>query len=404
SSLAPALASPRQSARTGSFFLWRTRTAPNVRSPTRLDALRLQLTNFVVKVGAREMAAVKNDEGQQLMLESWTKEQLRIASKVVVPETLSRSIRVNDRYRFMKYPAIDSPLLVGGVDVSFQDEGDEAIAVYVVLSYHSIDSPPRVVHRSHKWYSLSIPYIPSFLAFRETEPLLELISSQTESEPTLKPDAILVDGNGQWHQRKAGIATFVGVKTGIPTIGVGKSFYSIDGLMEKGMVHRGVSLALRSWYAEVALRCKHDSGMSSGESATSKCLVLDSVPLSDVDGEQAEKAAVDQILTDLHSVASGIGIPIKGGAIYNNETLAYALVGHGGNTPLGNDNKHGSRGSKNPIYISIGSNISLEDAVVLCSNLCIARIPEPVREADLYGRQIVRDRYANRLISSDRLA
>jgi len=114
----------------------------------------------------------------------------------------------------------------------------------------------------------------------------------------------------------------------------------------------------------------------------------------------------DVILAFISQFANGIAIPMKGCAIENssnksNEVLAYALVGHGGNTPKLFKQKQyhlamststtGARGSKNPIYISVGSHISLIDAVVLCSLLCITRIPKPIREADLYGRHLVRE-------------
>ena len=221
-------------------------------------------------------------EADEQLRKSWREEQLQIASRVVIPEspTYCQIIKAdgdgdNGRYMSMHPSSIISsgPLLVGGVDVSFQDEGNtDAIAVYVILKYNTIHSLPQVVHRSYKWYTLTIPYISSYLAFREIEPLLELISSQIYSKPDLKPDVILVDGNGQWHERKAGIASFVGVKTGIPTVGVGKTFYSIDGLMRKNDVHRDMRMALKSWY--------HD-GMNEkkSEQCTARCLILDTVPI-----------------------------------------------------------------------------------------------------------------------------
>ena len=51
-----------------------------------------------------------------------------------------------------------------------------------------------------------------------------------QANPEFTPRAILVDGNGILHERNAGIACFVGMKTKLPTIGVGKTFYHVDGL------------------------------------------------------------------------------------------------------------------------------------------------------------------------------
>jgi deoxyinosine 3'endonuclease (endonuclease V) len=108
----------------------------------------------------------------------------------------------------------------------------------------------------------------------------------------------------------------------------------------------------------------------------------------------------DNILASLSQISNGIAIPMKGCAVGNDsrEILAYALVGHGGRkntTKISTHKSHAAtesaQGSKNPIYISVGSHISLTDAVILCAEVCITRIPEPIREADLYGRKLVRE-------------
>ena len=378
----------------------------------------------------------------QLLLQSWREEQLRIASNVIIPQSsteLSFNAIASSHGRFsLVHPlsSNNSHLLIGGLDISYfgeqgkttttNDNDDEAVAVYVILQYTtsaSSSASPQVaiVHRAHKWFTPRVPYIPSYLAFREVDPMLELISSQLQSHPELKPDVLLVDGNGQWHERKAGIASFVGVKTGIPTIGVGKSFYSIDGIMKKEDVLRDVRKAMREWYNTVVVMGEgmdradnDDSTTLSYQWACSRhqqhTLVLDTVPIptgasvSDEVTSIPEEVPVDDvILAFISQFANGIAIPMKGCAIENssNEVLAYALVGHGGNTPKLFKQKQyhlamststtGARGSKNPIYISVGSHISLIDAVVLCSKLCITRIPKPIREADLYGRHLVRE-------------
>ncbi|XP_025085371.1 LOW QUALITY PROTEIN: endonuclease V-like [Pomacea canaliculata] len=43
--------------------------------------------------------------------------------------------------------------------------------------------------------------------------------------------------------------------------------------------------------------------------------------------------------------------------------------------------------SKNPIYISVGHNISLESAITIVMQCCKYRIPEPVRLADICSRE-----------------
>lgn len=67
------------------------------------------------------------------------------------------------------------------------------------------------------------PYIPGFLSFRETglaELILELVA---DPAGRATPQVLFVDGNGRLHPRQAGSAVAIGIKTGLPTIGVGTS-------------------------------------------------------------------------------------------------------------------------------------------------------------------------------------
>jgi len=46
--------------------------------------------------------------------------------------------------------------------------------------------------------------------------------------------------------------------------------------------------------------------------------------------------------------------------------------------------------SKNPIFVSIGSGLSLKTAVSLVTNMSRHRIPEPIRQADFLSREYLR--------------
>ncbi|KAL0489008.1 endonuclease V [Acrasis kona] len=55
--------------------------------------------------------------------------------------------------------------------------------------------------------------------------------------------------------------------------------------------------------------------------------------------------------------------------------------------------------STKPIYVSIGHNVSLETSLDIVKAVCINRIPEPIRQADLRSRDVVRKALNNSSIS-----
>ena len=115
---------------------------------------------------------------------------------------------------------------VGGLDISFI-VGDEvnACACYVIL-----DNSLQIVYKDLKMVQMTAPYLPGFLAFRESEFLLELISKQRQEMPDITPDVLIVDGNGILHPRFCGLGCHIGVDTNIPTIGVAKNLHQIEEL------------------------------------------------------------------------------------------------------------------------------------------------------------------------------
>ena len=141
--------------------------------------------------------------------ETWTRQQEEY--KLRIEENDLTDFSSNWRY-------------VGGLDISFIVGDDvNACACYVIL-----DASLNIVYKDVKMVQLTVPYVPGFLAFRESQFLLDLISKQKKETPNFTPDVLIVDGNGILHPRHCGIGCHIGVDSGIPTIGVAKNLHQIE--------------------------------------------------------------------------------------------------------------------------------------------------------------------------------
>jgi deoxyribonuclease V len=100
---------------------------------------------------------------------------------------------------------------IAGIDVSLKEEGQAAVAV---LSYPEL----AIIGGGVATAKLTFPYVPGLLSFRETPLVLEALAKLE-----VRPDLLMVDGQGRAHPRRFGIACHVGLLTDIPTIGVAKS-------------------------------------------------------------------------------------------------------------------------------------------------------------------------------------
>lgn len=107
-----------------------------------------------------------------------------------------------------------APRTVAGVDVGFQDGGKTTRAAVVLLRFPSLDPVASALVRR----PTSFPYVPGLLSFRECPAVLEALDKLQAL-----PDMLLCDGQGIAHPRRLGIASHLGVLTGIPSIGVAKS-------------------------------------------------------------------------------------------------------------------------------------------------------------------------------------
>lgn len=101
---------------------------------------------------------------------------------------------------------------VAGIDVGFED--GQARAAVAVLSFPSLEPADQAVVR----VPVTFPYVPGLLSFREIPAALTALRMIVR-----QPDLLLCDGQGIAHPRRCGLASHLGLATGIPSIGVAKS-------------------------------------------------------------------------------------------------------------------------------------------------------------------------------------
>jgi deoxyribonuclease V len=103
---------------------------------------------------------------------------------------------------------------VAGVDVGFV-AGDSVVkAAVAVLSFPGLD----LIVEATAQLPTPFPYVPGLLSFREGPAILAAIARLG-----MQPDLYLFDGQGIAHPRRLGIASHIGVRLDVPTIGVAKS-------------------------------------------------------------------------------------------------------------------------------------------------------------------------------------
>lgn len=98
---------------------------------------------------------------------------------------------------------------VCGVDVSYRKNVAYCSAVVTDLELN-------IIEQIDTQSAVTQPYIPGLFMLREAGPILRTIEKASY-------DLLLVDGHGQLHPRKCGLACFAGLTVDKPTIGVAKS-------------------------------------------------------------------------------------------------------------------------------------------------------------------------------------
>lgn len=101
---------------------------------------------------------------------------------------------------------------VAGVDISIRN--DRAIAAVPVLRFDDLE----IVDLAIVEQRVPFPYVPGYLSFRECPSILAAMKKLK-----IKPDLILVDGQGVAHPRRFGLASHLGVLLDTPSIGCAKT-------------------------------------------------------------------------------------------------------------------------------------------------------------------------------------
>lgn len=179
---------------------------------------------------------------------------------------------------------------------------------------------------------LKLPYIPGYLGFRELPLYRHLLALyRTEYPDQFASTVFMVDGNGLLHPRMFGSATHLGVVENVPTFGVAKNLLCLPEL--------GSELTIEFI-----------------KSDTVKSLLI-------------EKG--DHVL--LHGKRVGENLDGNEDDRPTDEVYGAALIS--------------SATSHNPVFVSQGFRLPLEQCVEIVYRTSVYRIPDPIRRADNDGRR-----------------
>jgi len=188
-----------------------------------------------------------------------------------IQKQLSRRVIINDAFK--------KPLTqVAGIDLAFTD--NLAITACVITSFPTL----KPIHQKTSTSEVAFPYIPTFLSFREGPPIIKIITSLEE-----KADIFLINAHGLAHPLYCGCASYVGVLTGVATIGVATS--NLCGVYAHVPQRVGEAVATRyagrrvGWVLQSQERCRpifvspgHKIGQHSCLKIVKKCILRHKLP------------------------------------------------------------------------------------------------------------------------------
>ena len=129
-----------------------------------------------------------------------------------LPPADARALQTRLAERVILKNQIKKIRYVGGADIGLGR--DIARAAVVVLTFPGL----TLVDKAVVDVKIDYPYVPGLLTFREGPAVLEALS-----RIKTMPDVLIFDGQGIAHPRRLGIASHMGVLTGLATIGCAKT-------------------------------------------------------------------------------------------------------------------------------------------------------------------------------------
>jgi len=143
-------------------------------------------------------------------------EREEVARLALKAATVAEARAVQERMRrlVLQRPLTSTPQLIAGADVSFDRFSPWLHAAVVVIDTASGETVAEATATERARF----PYVPGYLSFREAPPVLAAWNALG-----LRPDLLVVDGQGYAHPRRCGIACHLGILLDLPTIGCAKS-------------------------------------------------------------------------------------------------------------------------------------------------------------------------------------
>lgn len=141
---------------------------------------------------------------------------------------------------------------IGGADVEYDEESQIMVGAITVLNAKTLE----VIEESFELMPIQFPYVPGLFSFREI-PALEIAFQKLK----IKPNILICDGHGVSHPKGIGMATHLGIKLNIPTIGCAKKKLIGHFEIEELKIEKG-STSNITWSDEVigvALRTRENT-------------------------------------------------------------------------------------------------------------------------------------------------